>query len=519
MRKRALASFGGILMVTALASPANAEVKLPNVLSDHMVLQADRKVPIWGAATAGEKVTVKFRDQQKEATAGNDGKWRVELDALKAGGAADEMTVSGTNKLAIKNVLVGEVWVGSGQSNMAGAVGSYAKNDPVLAKLAEATYPTIRILKGNGKWAEADPKSLPGFSAILFAFGVNLQKELNVPVGLMVGAVGGTPSGHWLSEDALRSDEAVKGQIAESAKTYDPAKQQKAYEVALARWEKDVEAAKAAKKNPPRKPEAPTPPGAVRGGKEGKAGHLYEAHIRPMMPHAIRGVLWDQGESGTAVAGVDQYVLMGALIKGWRKEWGQDFAFIYVQKPSGLGCAWDPTEPVTDKADKFEPLPAAVPADGAYRELHVRIMEHPNTYMAISSDLGPMTHPTNKSGYGARSARVALGAVYGRKVEIYGPKYKSHTIDGGKIRISFDHIGQGLAFKHGDKLQGFAIAGADGKYVWADAVIDGDAVVVSSKTTAQPKSVTYALAARHTWANLFNKDGLPALPFKIDVAK
>lgn len=507
---------GAAAFVSLLGGVAHADVKLPNVISDHMVLQADRAVPIWGTAAAGEKVTVSFRDQKKEVAAAADGKWRVDIGPFKPGGDAGEMTVAGTNSIAIKNVLVGEVWVGSGQSNMAGAAGSYAKNDPHLAKLIATSYPTIRILKGNGKWAEANPQTIPGFSAILFSFGVHLQKELNVPVGLMVGAVGGTPSGHWLSEDALRSDDAVKAQIADAAKTYDAAKAQKSYDALVARWEKDVEAAKAAKKNPPRKPEVPTPPGAVRGGKEGKAGHLYDAHIRPMMPFGIRGVLWDQGESGTAVTGADQFVVMGALIKGWRKEWGQDFPFIYVQKPSGLGCAWDPADPVTEKADKFEPLPEQVPNDGAYRELHVRIMQHPNTYMAIASDLGPMTHPTNKFGYGARAARVALGAVYGKKVEYYGPKYKSHTIDGGKVRIAFDHVGQGLAFKHGDKLQGFAIAGADGKYVWADATIDGDAVVVNSASVPQPKSVRYAWSGKHTWANLFNKDGLPALPFQTD---
>lgn len=514
MTRRAIAVLGALLAASAFEGRADAEVRLPNVLSDHMVLQAERPVPIWGTAATGEKVTITFRDQKKEATAGADGGWRVALDPIEADAQPSELTVVGSNTLTVRNVLVGEVWVGSGQSNMAGAIRSYAKNDPVLSKLAQGAYPTIRILKGNGRWAEANPETLQGFSAILFAFGVNLQNDLKVPVGLMAGAVGGTPSGHWLSEEALRNDEAVKAQIAEAARSYDPARAQKAYDVSLKKWEAEVEAAKAAKKNPPRKPEAPTPPGGIRGGKDGKAGHLYDAHIRPMMPHAIRGVLWDQGESGTAVTGVDQFVLMGALIKGWRKEWGQDFAFVYVQKPSGLGCAWDPADPVTDKADKFEPLPKEVPADGANRELHIRIMQHPNTYMATASDLGPMTHPTNKSGYGARAARVALGAVYGKKVEIYGPKYQSHAVEGSKIRIRFDHVGQGLAYKHGDKLQGFAIAGDNGKFVWGDAVIDGDTVVISSPAVPEPKLVRYAWSYRHTWANLFNKDGLPALPFQ-----
>jgi sialate O-acetylesterase len=225
-------------------------------------------------------------------------------------------------------------------------------------------------------------------------------------------------------------------------------------------------------------------------------------------------VIWDQGESGTAIEGLDQYTLMGALIKGWRKEWAQDFAFLYVQKPSGGGCALDPADPVTSKAEKFTNLPGGVPGDGEYREAHIRIMTYPNTFMVTSSDLGPGVHPTNKSGYGARGARVALGAVYGKGVEIYGPVYKLHKIDGGKVVISYEHVGKGLAVN--GKLQGFAIAGDDGKFVWAEAVIGGDTVVASSDKVAKPVSVRYAWAGNHTWANLFNKDGLPAIPFRTD---
>jgi sialate O-acetylesterase len=206
------------------------------------------------------------------------------------------------------------------------------------------------------------------------------------------------------------------------------------------------------------------------------------------------------------------------LIRGWRKEWGQDFAFIYIQKPSGGGCAWDAADPVTQRGEKFSPLPAAVPgtADGLYVENHVRIMQYPQTAMATSSDLGPGIHPLNKSGYGTRAARVALGMVYGRKVEIYGPVYQSHKVEGNKARVSFTHVGQGLAYRHGEKLQGFAVAGEDKAFHWADAVIDGDAVVVSSDKVAKPAAVRYGWGRTYTWANLFNKDGLPALPFRTD---
>jgi sialate O-acetylesterase len=513
---RALALLLSVGFVHAASSNrAAAEVKLPPVLSDHMVLQRDAQVPIWGTAAPEEKVTVKFRDQEKTATADRNGKWVVKLDALKAGGP-DKLTITGTNAVTLEDVLVGEVWVGSGQSNMQGSVAGYSKGDAGLAKLAAGSYPKLRLSKSGGKWTEATEQNINGFSAIQFAFGVGLQKELDVPVGLMVGAVGGTPSGYWLSEEAYRSDDACKAVVKKFGETFDLEKAKKAHAEALVKWEAAAEQAKKDGKNPPAKPAAPV----AAGESAGKIGNLYAAHIKPMQPFAIRGVLWDQGESGTAINGVDQYTLMGALIRGWRKEWGQgEFPFIYVQKMSGGGCAWDPTDPITSQGEKFSPLPKAVPNDGAYRETHVRIMTYPHTFMAISSDLGPGVHPTNKSGYGLRAARVALGGVYGKKVEIYGPVYKSHKVDGEKVRVTFDHIGQGLAFKHGEKLQGFALAGADGKFEWADATIEGNEVVLTSARVQKPVSVRYAWAANHTWANLFNKDGLPALPFRTDGAE
>ncbi len=403
---RTAALFAALSVTLLLGSNrAAADVKLPPVLSSHMVLQRDAAVPIWGTAAPDEKVTVKFRDQEKTATADAKGKWMVKLDALKAGGP-DNLTVTGKNTVALEDVLVGEVWVGSGQSNMQGSVSGYSKADPGLAKLAEGTYPKIRLSKSGGKWTETNAKTIPGFSAILFAFGVGIQKDLDVPVGLMVGAVGGTPSGYWLSEDAYRSDDACKSVVRKFSETYDFEKVKKAHAEALVRWEAAVEQAKKDGKTPPTKPAAPV----AAGESGGKIGNLYEAHIRPMLPYGIRGVVWDQGESGTAINGVDQYTLMGALIRGWRKDFGQDFAFIYIQKASGGGCAWDYTDPVTDKGEKFVPLPKVVPNDGTYRETHVRIMTYPNTFMATSSDLGPGVHPTNKSGYGrarhgSRSAR------------------------------------------------------------------------------------------------------------------
>lgn len=488
---------------------AHGEVKLPAILSSHMVLQRECPAPIWGTAQPGEKVTVKFRSQEKQATADAQGKWLVKLDPLEAGGP-DVLTVAGSNTLTLEDVLVGEVWLGSGQSNMAGRVNSYAKNDPGLQKIVDAApYPKLRVAQATGGWKLADKAGCEGFSAILLPFGLRLHQELGVPVGLMVGAVGGTPSGRWLTEEMFAADTMCQEQAKAAVATYDPAKAQAAYEAALKKWEADN--AKADAKKAPRKPTPPVAPGKIRAS---RFGDLYDQHIAPMVPYAIRGVLWDQGEAQTAVEGVDQVAVMGALIRGWRKVWDIEFPFLSVQKPSGGGPAFDESNPINEKADKFAALPAEVPAPlAAYPQHHLQLRQHPLTWLVTCTDLGSGIHPTNKSGYGSRAAQVALGAVYKKPVAIYGPTYKSHKIEGNKVRVEFDHVGGGLAFKHGDKLQGFALAGADKKFHWADAKIEGNSVVLQSAAVAEPVAVRYAWAFPHPWANLFNQDGLPALSF------
>ncbi|HEY3324016.1 MAG TPA: hypothetical protein VGP72_26420 [Planctomycetota bacterium] len=503
------------VVLIGLVTSVSAEVKLPQVISSHMVLQRDVPVPIWGTAAAGEKVTVKFRDQAKTAEPDAQGKWMVKLDPLKVGDAAT-MTIAGTNTITLDDVLVGEVWVGSGQSNMDMGVGSYTKGDEVLAKMAAESYPKLRLIRcGRTPWQEATPQTIPGFSALLFSFGVPLQKELDVPVGLMVGAVGGTPSGRWLSAEMFAADTACQEMVAKAKEKYDPAAEEAKYKEALAKWEKaDAEAKKDGKKSPG-KPKQPLPPGECEGG----MGSLFKVHIQPFIPFAMRGVFWDQGESGTAVTGVDQYTIMGALIRGWRKDWGQgEFPFIHVQKPSGGGCAWNLEDAVTNKAEKFAPPPAenTISGNNNYREQHIRLMQYPAAPMAIASDLGPGIHPTNKSGYGARGCRVALGLVYGKKIEYLGPVYASHKIEDNKIRVSFTHVGQGLAFKNGEKLQGFALAGEDKAFHWAEAAVDGETVVLSSEKVVKPVAVRYAWAGNYPWANFFNKDGLPGVPFRTD---
>ena len=513
-------------IILLLATAAHAEVKLSKVFTPHMVLQRDMAVPIWGTAAPGESVTVKFGGQSKTATADAKGAWRVKLDALTASAEPRVLTI-GTQE--ITDVLVGDVWIGSGQSNMDMPVSAYTANDPVLKAASEQSYPLIRLMRrdANVVWEEANPTTIPKMSALLFSFGFPLQKEIGVPLGLMVGAVGGTPSGFWLSEEMYRRDAACAEVVKQFAPTYKYDELLAAYNVAkakydldLAAWKLEAEAAKKAGKEAPRAPRGPQSVGKAGEANSGKIGQLFESYIRPYVGYAIKGVLWDQGESRTNIAGVDQVTLMGALIGGWRKDWGQgDFPFLYVEKPSGGGCAFDYTNPKHRLADKFAPLPAVIPnvPDREYSHAAFgEIMKYPNTHMVISSDLGSGIHPPNKSAYGARAVQVAMIAAYGRKGESLGPMLAGHEISGDKVTLKFTHVGQGLSFKNGDKLQGFAVAGADKNFVWADAVIEWDTVLVSSKSVPVPAAVRYAWSPTFPWANLFNNDGLPAQPFRTD---
>jgi sialate O-acetylesterase len=494
---------GFFLCVLLWAVLGHADLAVSRMFSDHMVLQQEAAVPVWGTAAPGAEVSVRFRDATKATKADADGKWMVQLESLKLGPAAT-LTVSGdgTEKV-FQDVLVGEVWLGSGQSNMAGRAGGYAKKDPELAKIvSDGPYPELRLFSGS--WKVADPKSVAAFSAIHVAFGHALQQELKIPVGLIVGAVGGTPSGRWLTKDMAAASKELNAQL-KAKMGYDVPGIDAAHEAAVAAYKKNAAALKAEGKKAPR----------FRGPI--RLGDLYAKHIDYIVPFAIRGVLWDQGESKTQIPGVDQYTAMSALISGWRGVWGQGFPFLHVQKPSGGGCAWDPKNPANRGARAFNPkLPAAPlanPSALAYQLDHIRMGTLPNAPLVQARDLGPGIHPANKSGYGKRASRVALGAVYGKPVAISGPVYKSHAVEGKTIRVQFNHVGQGLAAAHADSLHGFAVSGADGKWAWADARIDGDSVVVSSADVAAPVHVQYAFHKTTDFANLFNKDGLPARVF------
>lgn len=487
-----------LLAILSTSLPSLADVTLDRMFTDHMVLQRDLAVPIWGTAAANEQVTVSFRGQTKKATADAEGKWMLKLDPLKIGVAA-ELKAGDT---VLKDVLVGEVWLGSGQSNMAGSCGGYMKNDSVLTEIVNGgPYPTLRLY-GKGGWQVADATTAKSFSAIHFSFGYHLHKELkNIPVGLMAGAVGGTPSGRWLSSEMAGKDAALMKQL--GFKSFEA--MQAAEAERKKKHDQEVVRLKALRKKAPR----------FRGM---RIGDLYQHHIQPKVPYGMRGVLWDQGESKVQLGKVDQYTAMNALINGWRGVWKQgDFHFLHIQKPSGNGCAWDPKNPTNQGALAFTPdLPGKHESNlsaMAYPLIHIKIGTLKNAPLVTARDLGIGIHPRCKSGYGKRACRVALGSVYGRDIAISGPVYKAHKTEGAKLRVSFDHTGQGLAFKHADKILGFKIAGKDEKWQWAEAKINGKTVVLSHPDIAKPVHVQYAFQKRSNFANLFNKDGLPALMF------
>lgn len=492
-----------------------------SIFSDHMVLQRGVQAPVWGEAEPGATVTVSFAGQTVTGKADPAGKWRVALEPMSASAENRVMTIaSGGKKVTIANVLVGEVWVGSGQSNMAGRVASYMKNDSTLADLAAAApFPSMRLLQGGPKpeWTPADEDSVTKFSAILFAFGERLHRETGVPVGLIVGAVGGTPSGYWIPAETYASSERCKSEVAAFANTWDRERARKQDEARLAAWEKQAAEAKAAgKKARGRKPQPTGEPGASTRG--GQIGGLFDRYIRSSAGYAIHGVLWDQGEAGSGILGLGQYTCMSELIRGWRDLWGQgDFPFLFVQKPSGLGNAWSNDNPITREADTFSPLPDIKgTGSGNGRYLYTRLMlDNKHAWMVPACDLGKNIHPSNKWGYGNRAAEVALQKAYGKKgVQAYGPIYESHSIEGAKVRIQFTETAGGLAVKHSETLQGFAVAGADGVWHWAKATIEGrNSVVVSSDKVKAPKHVRFAWSQNRQWANLFNKAGLPALAF------
>jgi len=496
-------------LLACTASVATADVTLPAMFSDHMVLQCDRALPVWGWADPGEKVTVTLAEQSQTATANDDGKWSVTLAALEAGGP-HKLTVEGNNTVEIADVLAGEVWVCSGQSNMAMSVGGSA-NFP--EEQAAAEHPGIRMFtvarspaetpqeRCGGNWQVCSPATVGGFSATAYFFGRDLHKQLGVPVGLINTSWGGTPVQAWTSLEAQQALPELESMLAswkQQVDEYDPAVAKDRYEKQLAGWSKKAEEAKAAGKTPPRRPRGPVDPRLSPH----RPANLYNGMIAPLVPYALRGGIWYQGESNAGGAANLYGLQLTTMIKDWREVWGQgDFPFEWVQLPNFRAPQQQPVE-----------------TSGwvIVQEEMLKSLALTNTGMAVTVDVGEAgnIHPKNKQAVGKRLALWALGTTYGKDLVHCGPLYKCSRKQDGKIVVEFDHVGGGLAAE-GNRLKGFAVAGADKKFVFAEATIKGDTVVVSSPEVEDPVAVRYAWAANPD-CNLFNRAGLPASPFRTD---
>lgn len=501
------------MLVAALlwvSSFALGDVKVHALFQDNVVLQRDTKVPIWGTADPGEQITVKVGDQHASVTADSQGRWKVEIGPLKAGGPF-ELTVSGKNTITLHNVAVGEVWICSGQSNMEMAV----KDSPqawggVLnaeQEVANANYPMIRhfgVKKSvagraqsdvEGRWVVASPETAGEFTAVGYFFGRKIHKELGVPVGLIHTSWGGTPAESWTSAQALAGDPDLASipldwekKLAEYPGLLDN------YKLQLDEWLEQTQKSEAAGKVPPPPPQLPADPYHSPWRSSG----LYNAMVAPLIPYGIRGAIWYQGESNADRA--YQYrKLFPVMIQDWRRAWGQgDFPFLFVQLAS------------------FENSRPSMNSWPELREAQTMTLSLANTGMAVAIDIGERhdIHPKNKQEVGRRLALAAEAVAYGRKIEYSGPIYDSMKTEGNRITLRFKHRGGSLVAR-GRALVGFEIAGDNRKFFPADARIISDAVEVSSSNVPRPVAVRYGWADSSE-CNLYNRAGLPASPFRTD---
>jgi sialate O-acetylesterase len=505
MKRKAIHTFVLLVLLTLLSCPVKGTVRLPAIISDNMVLQQDSDVPIWGWAKPQEEITIATNWDEgfcQKRTSDENGQWLIRLKTPKAGGPF-EIIIQGENTIKLENVMTGEVWFCSGQSNMYMPMKGLKPHQPVIdseREIQNANFDKIRlfIVKAatsptpvedcSGQWQQCSPETVGSFSAAGYFFGKKLYEELGVPIGLIESAWGGTPAESWVSKAVLERDV----ELSEIVKTAE--EQLDMWQIKVA----DADANGKALKMP-----------RHLGEKQFRPSYLYNAMVAPVIPFRINGVIWYQGESNSARA--YQYrKLFPALIRNWRQDWGcGDFPFYYVQLASFV--KHQPGQDLDAKKGK--------PGENTWaelREAQLMTLQIPNVGMAVTIDIGEANniHPANKRDVGYRLARWALVKDYGQDIVFSGPIYKCMKKEGNKIRLFFDYVSSGLVAK-GEKLEGFAIAGEDRKLIWADAVIDGGTVVVWSDKVADPVTVRYGWA-KYPFCNLFNADGLPASPFRTD---
>jgi sialate O-acetylesterase len=525
---------GLVFMEAVLATPAKA-VELPSIFDNHMVLQRDVKAPVWGWAPAGKTITVEFGGQTKSAIADSEGRWKVTMDPMKANSTPQVMTITesenpagaparGPLSVKFEDVLVGDNWICSGQSNMEWGLDGTTNAGEELADVAK--YPAIRFYRLQdhisrdlpqdncpGNWNILAPESARPLTAVGYFFGRRLNKELNIPIGVIQSAWGGSQIEPWINSAGFH----MVPELADYAKRidmFDPSTEigrrtQEEFIQKVSDWLPTAKADDEAGKVISRIPEMPR--------RDNSCG-MYNGMIAPLVPFGIKGALWYQGESNGG-EGISYFHKMQALIGGWRKAFGVgDFPFYFVQL-----------------ANFQNPNPNPEGGDGwaKVREAQRKSLEISNTGMAVAIDLADAgnpgdIHPKNKQDVGARLAQWALYQAYGKKdIVPSGPLFKTVAADGNKITVSFDWVGSGLMVGEkkgleptkeisGGTLKGFAIAGADRKWVWADAVIDGKTVVLSSPEVPNPVAVRYAFTMNPEGCNLYNKEGLPASPFRTD---
>ncbi|MCF7957705.1 MAG: sialate O-acetylesterase [Phycisphaerae bacterium] len=518
--KRTILSF--VTLILTLPLLAHADVKLPAVINANMVLQQQTDAPLWGWAEPDEKITVTANwpdSLPQKTTADAKGQWQIKLTTPSYGGPYT-VTITGNNTITLNNVLIGEVWLCSGQSNMAMTV-SRCQNG--LAEVAIADFPQIRLFKVaravsntpqddcQGNWQACSPEAIADFSGTAYFFGRTLHQNLNVPIGLIQSAWGGTAVEAWTARsyfDKLPNIDVVLNRWKDTKAWSDQDKKNEKvrYEKALTQWKQAAKKARTNNEKIPGKPSPKTEPLKSQN----YPSNLYNAMINPLAPFALRGAIWYQGEanSRSGIPGLYKDQLT-ALITNWRERWGRgDFPFYYVQLPNYRDPQKNPSEFMANSPNAGWMI---------VREDMLKTLDVPNTGMAVTIDIGEAKniHPKNKQDVGRRLALWALAKDYGKDIVYSGPIYRSISFVNDKVIINFDHVGSGLTFT-GDALKTFAIAGEDKKFVRANARLFRNAVIVSSDQVKKPVAVRYAWAVNPNDSNLYNKEGLPASPFRTD---